>query len=90
MIANFWEDASAVIRRAPLEDESALMWLAGPTLPDGSAGEMVSMTLETARKLRDRLNAQLAGFEPTPTEPRCTRHGSECDRDPKKAHIFKR
>lgn len=92
MIANFWEDAHAVLRPAPLEDDGFLMWLAGPTLPDGSAGEMISMNVETARKLRDRLSAALEGMPTTAelTEPRCTRHGDDCDRNPTKAHIFRR
>jgi hypothetical protein len=92
MIANFWEDAAAVLREAPLEDDGFLMWLAGPTLPDGSMGEMISMKVETARKLRDRLSAALDGM-PTAREmeePRCTRHGDDCDRNPKKVHIFRR
>jgi hypothetical protein len=62
VIAQYWEDVAALVRPAPLEDDGVLVWLAAPTTPDGEFGEMASMSLATARNLRDRLNAALNGF----------------------------
>jgi hypothetical protein len=62
MIAQYWEDAAATVRPAPLEDEGVLVWVAAPTTADGQHGDMASMSLATARKLRDQLNAVLNGL----------------------------
>lgn len=62
MIAQFWEDVAVIVREASLEDDGLLVWLAAPTTPDGQHGDMVSMNVETARRLRDRLNAALNGL----------------------------
>lgn len=62
MIAQYWEDVAVVVRPAPQEDDGALVWLAAPTTPSGEYGEMASMSLATARKLRDQLNAALGGL----------------------------
>jgi hypothetical protein len=62
MIAQFWEDVAVQVQPAPLEDEKFLVWLAAPTHSSGEYGDFASMTLETARKLRDRLDAALKGL----------------------------
>jgi hypothetical protein len=58
----FWEDVAVAVQSAPLEDEKILVVLAAPTLPDGSMGDVISMTAETARNLRNRLDAALRGL----------------------------
>jgi hypothetical protein len=58
----FWEDVAVAVQSAPLEDEKVLVVLAAPTLPDGSMGDVISMTAETARNLRNRLDAALRGL----------------------------
>jgi hypothetical protein len=62
MIMMFWEDAAVTVQSAPLEDEKVLVLIAAPTLPDGSMGDLISMTAETARNLRNRLDAALRGL----------------------------
>jgi uncharacterized protein (DUF3820 family) len=62
MIAQFLYKAAILVRPAPLEDDGRLVWLAGTTLPDGSMGELMTMKVETAKQLRDQLNAALMGL----------------------------